>query len=390
MSAATDPAMRTLVSPQGAPFLDVPGFARPVLFPDAPAAPRRVLHVGAYPMAARALAAAYPEAEVATTAALGATEDGPPEERLTHVALEGESLGGADGFDLVTYDDRALATRPARDAALARLVAALAPGGALVASFPSRLARTGLLAASELLRRYAAHAGEMDGVSLAKHVLGSIPRGHHFRLRAEFAAEIAYAGADALTGLYHLVEDDLCSVPEVLARIETAGGHFAGWLFPAAYDPTQFVRDPVAAAELAALPEPRRSAVCELCTAHPTVHHAIVRKAPSGAEAAGSDPLACRPVRLPTYAWSEAKPDRDGRALLEPTPRTEFTGRIPLSAWHVRVALAADGALSGRRILEQAEVRRAFDLPPDRWPEALAAFLVQSHAFRTLALLPPA
>jgi hypothetical protein len=383
--------MRQVISVEGAPFLEQPGFLGPVVFGGvANASPHRILHVGATAAMAHALSTGYPEAEVWSTAR---PEQGDETTRSARaLPLEAAAVESAGGFDLVTYDDRAPRTVEARCGLLAAAVGALVPEGALVASFPSRLARMGQLAAAEAVRRFVAHANGRDPTELSRRVISALPPGHHFALRAEFRVELAVGGTEALERLQELEASDLSSLPEVLSRIEAAGGVVQDWLFPAAYDPTQSVRDAAVAAQLGALPEPKRSIVSELITAHPTVHHVIVRGA-ARAEAAppwdSADALNWVPLRLPIYDWQALRVGRAAPVELEPAPRTQYTGRISLAPWHARFAREADGLRSARELLEVPEVRRAFDLPPERWEDETRRFLEQACRLRALALLPP-
>lgn len=388
----------SIVALEGPPLIERAGLMGPLLFPRREGWDgARILHVGVRWGIARAMAAEYAGAEVFTTGELpdpdaeGGTGADPPVGAVTAVTLDDGAIAAHGPYTLIAYDSRADHLAAESGGVLRVLLDSLAPDGVLVASYPARLARTGLLAGAEIARRLAPYAPDMPPAELVRRALRAVPRGHHFRLRNEFSAELAAGGDAGCAKLLSLRPEDLASVPEVLDRVAEAGGHFAGWLFPSSYDPTQCVSDPEARAVLAALPEPRRSTVCELLTAHPTVHHALVTRTPDAlvrppwGEAGLLD---WRPVRLPVYAWPELHNER-GVCALHPAPRTEFTGQVPLAPWHARAALAADGERTARDLLALPEVRRAFDLAPDRWEDAMGAFLEQAYALRALALRPP-
>jgi hypothetical protein len=391
MSETGTTTMRMAITVEGAPFLERPWFLGPVVYGRiGDLSPHRILHIGTLPAMAREMAGGHPEAEVWSTARSGGDEGTRP---VRWIALEAAAIESAGAFDLVTYDDRATRRGEAGDAVLRAAVGALAPGGALVASFPARLARMGQLAVAELLRLFLAHADGRDPVELSQRVVSSLPSGHHYALRKEFRMELAVGGREALRRLQELEARDLSSLPEVLDRIEAAGGVLQDWLFPSAYDPAQSVGDPAMAAQLGALPEPTRSIVCETITAHPTIHHTIVRREVAAETAppwGKPELLDWLPVRLPIYDWQALRVGRSPSLALEPSPRTEYTGRIQLAPWHARLVREADGLWPARALLEAPEVRRAFDLPPERWEDETARFLEQACRLRALALLPPA
>ncbi len=233
----------------------------------------------------------------------------------------------------------------------------------------------------------------MSPAQAALTVLNSLPPGHHFRLRDQFATELDAGGESAFEWLAQLRAGDLYTAPQVLELVAAAGAEFLGWFWPASYDPTLPLEDPEAIAALADVPEPTRSTVSELITASPTSHCFVA--APAGAAKRPEPPwdseeaLSWRPCALPTYPWAEAPVSGDV-VELRPTPRTEYTGKLTLRAWQARLGRAADGQRSVRELLAMTEVRQAFDLPKAEWEAATLLFLRQACHLRALCMLPPA
>jgi hypothetical protein len=332
---------------------------------------RSVLVVGDDEAAAQAIAAQLPEATVTCERA--------------------EPEAGA-GHDLVLFRGRSLPPGAATAKLFGAAVGAMADDGAMLASLPAKHGLYPLALVAGVVRRFLPHRGGMEPAAVARRVIDTLPRGHHFRLRDQYMEELVQGGDDAFAALSGVSPEGHYEVSEVHALIGSCGVSFGGWLWPAVYNPCRCAEDPVASEVLARLEEPRKSTVADLITAGPTVHHfAVVKhgRVPAEPDWGTDAALSWRPMRLSAYSWARIGLGGPSQWTLDPYPRSEFTGRVELRPWHARLCMAADGRQSAAELLDVPEVRRALDIPKAEWSSAALAFLRDALELRVVAMLPP-
>jgi len=365
-------AFAASTSPASVPFECRRDFVQGVLSPRTQDwTGRSILVVGDDRPAAEAVAAQLSEAEM---------------------TCEPNAPSSGAGHYLVLFRGRSLPPGAGTEELFRAALAATADDGVMLASLPSKHGLYPLALVGGIVRRFMPQRGCMAPAELARRVVDTLPRGHHFRLRDQYMEELVEGGDDAFAALGDVSPEGHYEVSEVHALIERCGAAFGGWLWPAVYNPCRCIEDPVASEVVAKLEEPRKSTVADLITAGPTVHHFAVFKngaALTEPDWASEGALSWRPMRLSAYNWAPIGLAGASQWTLEPYPRSEFTGRVDLKPWHGRLCMAADGGKSVAELLELAEVRRAFDVPKSEWQSAALAFLRDALELRVVAMLPP-
>jgi SAM-dependent methyltransferase len=255
-------------------------------------------------------------------------------------------------------------------AGLARLAAALVPGGGIGLMLYGALGRTGVYDVQGVLRRLAPQDEAPEKrVEIAKRLLKQLPPTNRL-VRNPLITDHQRGGDSALYDLLLHSQDVAYTVPEMAALAASAGLEIVALIEPWRYDPDIYVNDGILRRRLAELGWLERAAIAELIVGNIKKHTAyLVRAGESEAAVARPDDPAAVPVLR----------DEGSRKLAaEVKPAGEITVSIDGFRTVMRVPRLAGPMLArvdGRRSL--AEIHRelaAGPVPGLDWSTFLADF----------------
>jgi hypothetical protein len=205
--------------------------------------------------------------------------------KVLHTGMDEKFLPGIDN-NTETYDYISVGLIPGGidfQTLLKKLLSLLKPGGKIAAGVYGYAGYYGLNMLNTIIKNLSPDIDDIPGeknfqkiLKLIRSVIDQLPPNHPCRERKGFMERLKAGDKNTLTRLIQLSQENIFTVTQLLEVIEKAGGCFRDWVFPALYDPGQYIEDKEITEKIASLPLPQRCAAAELIDAWPPEHYFFV------------------------------------------------------------------------------------------------------------------